>query len=152
MNPDIASLVIASLALLVSVVSGWATYRAQRSQAAVHERLLALEATRERARNRETRRARLRAQLVGFGSDQRLLITNEGEASARNIRVNLDGRPITEHVLWVRGQDVLQQIGTGASADYILAFAMGKPTSFLVELFWTDDSGEAGTWGSQLKI
>ena len=64
----------------------------------------------------------------------------------------MDDQPLSAHTLWVRGQDEVAEIGPGAHVDYILGIAMGKPTMFLVEITWTDETGEPGHWKSQLKV
>jgi len=149
MNSEIGSLVVSVAALVVSALSGFGAYRVQRTQTELQNRLLALEATRERAKTREGRKARLVARL---GSDQHLSVSNEGAALAQRIQIRMDGRPLSEHALWVHGQDEVTEIGSGARIDYILGFAMDKPTKFILELIWTDESGDPGEWKSQLKL
>ncbi len=144
-------LVVSVVALGVSVTSAVASFRVARAQARAQERLLALESARERGRLRETRRARLVAQVVGGGGQWRLVIRNEGSGAARDIRFRLDGRPFAEHDWIPRNQDEVTELGPGGEAAYIIAPHMGSPGTAVAEIHWTDDSGQPGVWTSQLS-
>lgn len=139
------SVLIAAAALVASSVLGVALYRVQR-------RLLVLEAGREQAKVRETQRARLKAHLIGAGRDCRLAVVNEGLSAARSIKMLVDGQSLAEHPLGLQGQTEVHELGPSAHVPYLLAWAQGKPTTVTVELRWTDDSDEPGSWRSQLKL
>lgn len=152
MDTDFASLVISATALAVSILSLVVAYLVGRAQTSVQERLLALEATRERARLREGRRAKVTGQITKLGGSHRLILRNDGGGSARQLRVRLDGGPVLEHPLVPRGQDEVGELGPGAEAGYLLARTWGSPGVVEVEISWDDDSGEAGLWRSQLSL
>jgi hypothetical protein len=152
MELNTIAILISAAALVVSVLSVIASYRVGRAQARVQERLLALEGARERGRLRESRMARLTARVKRYGTDYRLLIANEGHGPARRIRTQIDGRPLSDNPLVLPTQDEITELGPGAEAEYILIVSMGSPDVAIVEITWEDDSGEPGTWRSQLSL
>lgn len=152
MKLEFAALLISAGSLIVALISAVASYRLTKAQNRLQERLLALEGTRERARIRESRRARLIGRVVRFDTNYRLVVSNEGSGIARRICTSLDGQPITQHPLVPAGQSQATELGPGAEAEYLLAVAMGRPNIVTVSLTWEDDSGEPGAWTSQLTL
>lgn len=148
----ILSVVVAALALGVSIWSVVTMRRMAQRQTELQERLLALETSREDARSRQTQRANVRAAIQKTGRDWRLIVLNEGPATARSLRVELDGGPLLAHTLVPRGQDEVTKLGPGASARYLLAPTMGSPMKVDARVTWADDSGDGRSWESQLSL
>ena len=48
------------------------------------------------------------------------MVMNYGPATARNVRVELNGGPLLSHTLVPRGQDEVTKLGPGAHARYLL--------------------------------
>jgi hypothetical protein len=145
-------LIVSIVALGVSVASAVASYLGARAQTRAQERLVALESARERGWLRETRRARLVAQVVSRRGQWRLVIRNEGSGAARDIRVRLEGRSFAKHDWIPRNQDEVTDLGPAGEAAYIMAPHMGSPRTAAVEISWADDSGQPGVWTSQLNL
>lgn len=146
-------LLISIAALTVAIVSGYATWRVSRRQAVVQEQLLSLESRREHDRITERSRAMMRASIHRRGqNDSRLVVTNHGSAQARALIVTLDGVPVeqSEHMLGV--DTPIRTLGPGARYDYRLLVHAASPDSYLVNIDWEDDTGEAGHWSSQLTV
>jgi hypothetical protein len=97
MIATIVGVVVAALALGVSIWSVVSTRRMAQRQTDLQERLLALEQDREQARARQAQSASVRAAIQKTGRDWRLLVVNEGQATARNVKVELDGGPLLVH-------------------------------------------------------
>lgn len=76
-----------------------------------------------------------------------LVIKNTGQAAARNIDVELDGRPWLEHKAMPEGgMTEHPTLGPGAEIKLIL---YRKPPNHIA-LTWNDDSGEPGKYDSTL--
>ena len=139
-------------ALIVSIASGFATYRSSQKQNDLQERLLALEATRQKAAIRQSRQARLSARFDRIGHDWMLGFRNDGKSGASEIRITIDDQSVLEHPLVLHGSGEITELGSGAEAHSLIAPSMGMPDVYTVELTWRDDSGEPGKWRSQLHV
>ena len=65
----------------------------------------------------------------------------------------LDEKPLFEHdLMHVRSQELVTVLGPGATGSYSMAIVMGSPLRYDVRLDWEDDSGQPGSWRSQLGI
>lgn len=148
---EIATLIIAVLALAGSIWSAITTSRNGKRQNELQERLLSLEDARERDRLGASRSANLRA-WIERGRDYKLIIMNEGSSEARSIRTLIDNQPILSHSLVPRGSEEITQLGPGATISYLLAVIMGTNPVISVSLSWQDDSGGPGQWSSQLNL
>jgi hypothetical protein len=154
--------IVALVVSLASVIVAWRTSHHQRRlqgrQNELQERLVELETARERDRLRQARSAQLLASIerVEKGkphvprTDYFLKIVNHGQAAARDIRILLDGKPMSEHPLIIRGEPELAKLGPGAESRSYLAFTMGSDRVFDVRVTWNDEAGP-GEWESQLK-
>jgi hypothetical protein len=158
---SVASWLTAAWAAVKAYKVGQAQAKAAQEQAETQRRLLALETMREHARIRETKRARLVARLVDEdGRRRRLVIRNEGQGAARDIRVSLDGRPAALHdwmprgsglANWSLGEETdITFLGPQGEAFYELGIHSGSPRMAAIAISWTDDSGQPGAWESQV--
>lgn len=148
---DLAT-VISIVALVVSIVFGVVAWRTATRQNALHKQLADIEGARERDRLRLARSAMVSASILHVGRTYRLIVENGGNASARQIKVRLDGQDALKHPLVPRGEDELTTLGPGASTQYVLVVMMGSARVLDVCITWEDDSGEPGRWESQLKV
>jgi hypothetical protein len=162
--PDPMSFTVSALALLVSVIALVASWRSGNRQNDLQERLVTLETNREQDRQRQTRSAELRATIEHGTRDMRetrvlgkppqywLTVRNEGMTGARQVRVLLDGAPALQHVLVPRGEDDISTLGPGTEFRYVLAVTLGGPRVLHARIEWADDSDDARSWESQLKV
>jgi len=148
--PD-ASLLVSAVAVLISIVAVMVSYLTARRQNALQGQLVTLETAREQDRVRESRSAALRASIDGSVS-RWLTIQNVGRVTARNIRLLIDNTPADEDPLIHHSQDKLTTLGVGASFRYELITSFASPTTITVLIEWEDDSGQPGSWESQLKL
>ena len=81
---------------LRSLWSAIHSYRSGRRQSEWQERLLCLEEAEEQRRSIALQSAKLRAALGRNTTVPELLVTNEGEATAQDISITIDGIPIIE--------------------------------------------------------
>ena len=114
--PDLITLTVSVLALLVSAASAIATWRTNRRQSQHQERLVNLETAREQDRQHLARSAKVRAsidrgeqhfreRMIARSPQYWLVIRNDGMALARNVCILLDGKPILEHPLVPDGEE-----------------------------------------------
>jgi hypothetical protein len=65
----------------------------------------------------------------------------------------LDDKPLLEHdLVMVRSEELATVLGPGATVRYGMAIVMGSPLRYAVRLEWEDDSGQPGSWRSQLRL
>jgi hypothetical protein len=163
MTSDFSGVVTAAAAVVsvfVSLFAVFLAYRVARRQAEaasenvrLQERLLHLEEARERDRRATMSRAGVTASIEDRGrADYRLVVRNQGEATAREIRVTIDGVPVLEHPLVPRGVKEVRTLASGVEAPYLLAFSHGRSPILDVRIEWIDDSGVPGRWASELKL
>jgi len=102
-----------------------------------------------------TYRACLVAQLVHGKSnhDYRLRIENKSAIEARDITVLLDGKPILEHPAVPQGiGGEIRQVGPWSYFQYVLAISFQTHPPFEVNITWTDDSGEPGSYRTTITL
>jgi len=136
------NLVIAAGSLIVSVAALVVSLRAQREANAAQRRIVGIEEQREQEKRQDALKARLLPELRETASNSyRLCLTNLGEAEARNVRVRLDGVPITEHHAAVQGDYLPSLVGPGSEISCLLGISFDCAPPFKVEVEWDDDSG-----------
>ena len=156
---DQIALIFSALALFVSAVSAFKTWRTNSRQSHYQERLVNLETTREQDRQRLARSADVRASIVHgerlffdeIVPQHWLVIRNDGMALARKVRVLLDGKSLVAHKLVLDGEQTTA-IGSGAEHRYTLKASLNSASFVDVLIQWDDDSGEPRRWESKLKI
>lgn len=146
------TLLVAALALFVSILAVWLSTRASGHQTELQRRLVALEDARDRDRLRDAKRAHVRAEIVRDGRSYLLIVANDGPGTARGLKTLLDAQPCLEHPLAIRSQQEVSRLGPGARAEYHLAVMMGSPRKVHARVMWEDDTGEAGAWESELTF
>lgn len=114
---SLVSVLIPTLALYV----GWRVYRI------------------ERDRRSEEKSAFLVCQFYSNGTRRVLRIVNKGKGEARNIRVLLDNKPITEHPCWFSKQSEITTISGQNHADYFVYLSRLKGIPNIAEVYWDDD-------------
>ncbi len=135
---------LAALAIWVSLIAWWNSYRIGQ-----------IEAARERDRLRERSQAKLSAALVPSASGYALAISNKGNAEARNIDVTLDGQPVMEHPTvgpMAELNSPVGLLGPGSSFRYNLLRTIGEPLPRMIEIKWEDDSNEPGYYRTTLTL
>ena len=117
---------VSPLRLSRSAVSIWSVVSARRTANLQAELQQRLEISREEDRVRQAKGAKLRAFIQKTGRDWRLFVMNEGEVTARNVKLELDGGPLLAHTLVPRGQEEVTKLGPGAHARYLLRLRWGS--------------------------
>ncbi len=144
-------LVIAAFSLGVAIIAIYISGRAQKVANSVQLRLLEIEEQREKHRIDVSKQAELRAELRKKGNSGRLYIQNSGAAEARNMRVELDGRPLSEHLVASPQHPIPDLVGP---YDEISCFlTMNSHTSkppFKIRIIWDDESGADRNYRSTL--
>lgn len=145
--------ILAACSLLVSIIALGLSYRAQREANAAQRQMLAIEQERERERQMHRREALLQAQLraVSRGS-YRLYLVNRGEAEARNVRIRLDGRPISEHCAAVQGETLPYRVGPDSEVSCLMGISHDCSPPFDLEVLWDDDSGSDRAYRTTLTL
>jgi hypothetical protein len=147
------SILSAPVSLIVSVIALILSLRAQREANAVQRKLVEIEEKREQERQLGLRQASLqpeiRASGIGF---HRLYIANHGAAEARNVRVSLDGKPLEQHRVAVRGSPIPSLVGPGNEVSCLLAISHECPPPFQCEIRWDDDSGQGRFYRTTLTF
>jgi hypothetical protein len=139
------SLVVAISALVVSVF-------ANRKANANQQRLVEIEEQRENDRQIQKLSAQLRPELRRTGKGERLVIINQGNAEARNVRVTMDGKPLSEHKASVSNDRLPDMVGANSEISCLLALAMGCTPPFDVDVTWDDDSGDGKRYKTTLTF
>jgi hypothetical protein len=97
--PGWVPIVISWLAAAIALWAARDARKAASKSTSVQEAMLAL----EQERDRESQRAAAKARVVAFvsraGDQATLYLRNEGQATARQIKVLLDGTPLEKHEL-----------------------------------------------------
>jgi hypothetical protein len=140
------------LALLVSIGAALLAWGVSNRQNKMQARLLELEEARERDRLAEGSRADVTARMVRSSQSGRLYVFNVGPTPARNIRVILDGKPISQHPYIHQGQELIGVLGPGAQKEFIVVTWDGMPTHFHCQVSWENLHGEPGAWESELTF
>jgi hypothetical protein len=143
--------VVQLVTLIISSVSLFVAILAWRSSHRTSHRLVEIEEERDRRETKQASKARLTAAMYEKRKYQyELLIQNEGEGDARNVRLWLDGEPAAEQPA---GDDVpSEKERLGAHGSLKLAFLpnLGTPLPRTIRIEWEDDSGEKGLYESDL--
>ena len=150
-------LIIGAIAIFISLWSAIHSYRSGKQQRDWQARLLRLEQAEAQRRSIASRTAKLRASLDRNTRTPSLVVTNEGEAQARDLSIKIDGTPIFELDQWeayfiVRDQKEVRQLGPGGSFRYILCRTKGIGTVFQIEIRWTDEASSEQRWCSELSL
>jgi len=135
--------IISAFALVVSIVALWRGEKAHREANAAQRRIVEIEEQRERERRLSALQASLYPRLsrTERGS-YRLCLVNSGKAEARNVRVELNGVPLNEHPVAVRGSDIPTLIGPNSEVRCVLSITHDSPPPpYEMEIRWDDDSG-----------
>lgn len=154
----------AVLAIGVSIAAIAFTRRTATRQNELHARMVELETVRDQDRLRQERSAELRASiereqlsrrenLVAGQTPRRwLVVRNDGRATAKRIRVLIDGEPPNKHPLIPQNEVDVLTLGSTCDFRYILTAMLSSNRMFHVRLEWADDYSEARVWESELKI
>jgi len=151
---------IAIGAILVSLLSGYFSFRAnknslalQKEQIEMQKRITQIEEAREQERAIQSRKANLQAELQKVErNNYRLVINNSGQGTARNVKATLDGKPILEHPAIVPDQQEIILIGPDSEISYMTGIKLGCSPPFEFKITWEDDSGEPGEYETTLTF
>ena len=134
---------IAAGSLVVAIIAIVKSGRAQRQANAAQQRIVAIEEQREQDRRSESTQARLTPELRETSPNTyRLYLVNHGAAEARNIRVELDGKPLAAHPVAVTNNSMPGLVGPRGEIGCILGIYMGCEPPFGIRIMWDDDFGK----------
>ena len=142
------SLVIAILALVVSIASALYSRKQAQHAAAIVDL--------ERARDTAATQAALYANLTARMEGRDLRITNHGPAVARDVMVTLNGLPLAGNPVVYAGNNTafpVAELAPTAMVDLRLSpYGPAGKAALTVRVTWHDDSqAEARVWGSVLS-
>jgi len=148
-----ATVILGGLSLIVSIIALRKGIRAQREANAAQFRIIKIEEQREQERRLELLQAKLQPQLrkTERGS-YRLYLINFGMAEARNIRVRLDGKELSNHDAFIQGENMPTHVGPGAEISCLLAITSHCSPPFEIEVQWDDDSGRSRVYSTTLTF
>ena len=119
----------------------------------MQQRITQIEESRERDRVIQSRKAYLRAELQEYKQNSyHLVIENVGQGTARNVKAELDGKPIMDHPAIASSQQEIGTIGPGSEISYIAAITYDCSPPFEFKVTWEDDSGEPGEYETTLTF
>jgi hypothetical protein len=148
-NPGILTVAAFAISILSVLLSWWVSRRQTQlssGQTRVQARLLDLEEAREHDRLASGARAQVTVEMVRTRDTGRLYVLNDGPASARNVRVTLDGQPLHEHQLIHEGVGSIGTIGPGARVEFIVTTWDSVQARFHAEATWDNPSGQSESW------
>lgn len=128
------SLVVAIIALIVSALS-------HRKANSIQQQLFEIENQRQNDRQKQKLSAQLFTELHKEGNRYRLVLINQGYAEARNIRVMMDGKPLSEHKVAVSNDRLPDLVGANSEVSCLLRITLESGPPFNIEVKWDDDSG-----------
>jgi hypothetical protein len=144
-NSEFAASILSLVSLCIAIAAMLTSWKTQK-------RIVEIEEAREKDRLKDLRKADLIARLVTNGGD-RLIIENKGSAEAREISIQLNGRPLLEFPAFVGNQPEIHKVGPNSSFHYLMAFYAGLDLINYtpeISINWTDDSGEPGAYQTTL--
>ncbi len=155
MSPSLIISIIAAVISAIAIgVSVWTHNRNHKLQI----RIVALEEAREKDRLAEKQKANLTAKItkeeLRRSSTSRihwqyhLVVENKGLSEARDIRIWLDGKQVSDHPAFVKGQEEIFIVGPQSQFRYHIV----APFPSGVAIAWADDSGETGSYRSSLTL
>jgi hypothetical protein len=140
--PIWAGVVVAAVSLVVAIVALEKSCRAQREAKASQWRIVEVEEQREHDGGVENLQAILRPELRKMGSySYRLYVVNRGASEARHIRVEVDGRPLSECDTAVKNDPLPESMGPHSEISCRFALHLQDTPPFKMKLTWDDYSG-----------
>ena len=155
---------IAICAIIVSIISIYfsrcanqRSLKLQEEQIEIQKRITQIEESRERDRVIQSQKAYLKAKLQKLQKQDKpnsyhLVIENMGQGTARNVKAELDGKPIIKHPAIVSSQQETRTIGPGSEISYIAAITNDCSPPFEFKVTWEDDSCEPGEYETTLTF
>lgn len=119
-----------------------------KEQADIARRQLIIIENQEQERLKEKRKANLVARIelktAMRNAQNFLVIQNNGPADARNIRLFLDGIPISKHP-HIRSslEEIVSQLSSGSKIEYRMVLTGDSSGVYNLEMVWDDDSDES---------
>jgi len=144
-NSEFFASILSLVSLFIAIAAMIISWRTQK-------RIVEIEEARERDRLKDMRKADLIARFVKDVAD-RLIIENKGPGEAREISIQLNGRPLSEFPAFVGNQPEIHSVGPYSSFHYLMAFCIGLESMVYapeITINWTDDSGEPGVYHTTL--
>lgn len=133
---------IASVALILSIVATYTSWRFNRDQKAfmeTQERLNRLLLEKEAGEVSSGKRADLGASFLKLGRSYRLKIYNKGKCPARNVRLEFpDGNSLILEDD-IRDKFPFQVLDVHQAVELVAAVHMGSQSKLAVRLLWEDD-------------
>ena len=152
------SLIISIIAAVISAIAIWVSIWTHNRNHKLQTRIVALEEAREKDRLAEKNKANLVARITKEESHRlspsniycqyHLVVENKGLSEARDIRIWLEGKQVSEHRTFVKGQKEIFIVGPQSQFKYHIV----KPFPSEIAIAWVDDSGEVGSYRNSLTL
>lgn len=143
---------ISAAALAVAILSALLAWKATTGQTKLQKQMLELEQARERDRLAEGTKTTVIAEMTRTRDSGRLHVVNTGPATARNIRVLLDGISLDRHPHIHKGAQSIGVLGPGGRSEFVVATWDGMPPSYHVSVTWENAGAPPGSWESDLSF
>ncbi len=148
----IAACVSAITAILAIPLSLYALCQSRKALKG-QQRIVEIEEERERDRRIAGKQADLRASIVETSkSTYRLRVQNQGAASARNLRLEMDGTPFAQHEAAFEDHPLPDLVGAHSEIRCLLGLHNGLLPPFEVRITWDDDSDENRVYETTLTF
>lgn len=150
-NLEISNLLLAIFSLLLSLVAIIISSLSQKKANRLQERLVSIEEQREQEAKAAESRADLRA-IIGKTSQgtDKLIVSNHGNSEAYNIRIELDGKPFSEHCAETSGSKLPDMIGPRSEISCLLSTHFECSPPFDLKILWDDKLGKDHVYKTSL--
>ena len=140
-----ASVTVAIISLVVAIIA------LCKSDATQH-RIIKIEERRDNERRNQSMQAKLRSHIRKNGNGYRLYLFNLGAGEARNIRMGMDGTPLSEHCSAVLGSPMPDRLGPESEISCILGLHLQCQPPFNLKVMWDDDFSQNHVYETSLTL
>jgi len=152
-------LLISAIALIVSGMAAFYSFKQGRRSNQLQERIVDIEEQREKERLAKENKADLRASfkyenLLDEGQvASHIVVRNEGKIKAENIRLYVDGDPVTQHKYMMQSHShKLSPILPDKEYKSVISVEENEPESCEIKLLWDDETGRNYEFKEKLPL
>ena len=151
---DILTVILFVISIVVSVIALIKNHLTQNKTLEIEARMLQIEKAREYDRQIEKQQAKITVKFKHVQRDGRyhLTITNSGAAEARNVKVALNEKPLSE-LSSIQPEKTPSVPVIAAGGDFTYHWKTNETPNIQAELkiTWSDDSGQLGVYVTTLR-
>ena len=137
-----AAILISCISLCVAIITYVKSAKTQDKTVELQQRLVHIEEGRDQLSLLKANSAKLRAELQeSERNSYRLCIANDGNAPARNVRVELGGMSLVDHPAFPSGAEMPNLVGPRSEIKCGLSIHLNCATTFALRILWDDGCG-----------